>query len=139
MIYLGNADVDTVVASTLKVLDAAGARLDLPVYRGCAHPLVEPPHFCPEIHGKDSLGDLDPPLPPLSAHRNAAPGHAVTALLAALHASADASVTLVCLAPLTNLACALRTDAKVMAAKVGPQPYILKSANTNTPRRSRKC
>lgn len=114
----GNADVDTVVASTLKVLDAANARLDLPVYRGCAHPLVEPPHFCPEIHGVDSLGDLEPPLP-TPPHRKVAPGHAVTAMLAALRSSADASVTLICLAPLTNLACALRTDAKVMAAKVG--------------------
>lgn len=121
MYIIGNADVDTVVASTLKVLDAAGARMDLPVYRGCAHPLVEPPHFCPEIHGVDSLGDLDPPLP--TSRRTAASGHAVTALLAALHASADASITLVCLAPLTNLACALRTDSKVIAAKVStPNP-----------------
>ncbi len=61
----GNADVDTVTAATLKVLDAAGARPSLPVARGAEHPLQAATRFCPHIHGRDSLGDLaNPPLPP---------------------------------------------------------------------------
>lgn len=46
----------------LQVLDAAEADNALPVYRGCSAPLIEQPRPCPQIHGKDSLGDLDPPL-----------------------------------------------------------------------------
>jgi len=103
----GNADVDTVVASTLKVLDAAGAPHDLLVARGCSHPLVEALHPCPEIHGADSLGDLTPAFP--ASSRAVRPGHAVDYLLKALQSS-PAPVTIVALAPLTNLAHAFRSD-----------------------------
>src|SRR5918994_1570654 len=36
----GNSGVDQVVTNTLKILDAAGARSDIPVARGAAQPLV---------------------------------------------------------------------------------------------------
>ena len=63
----GNSNVDIVTEATLKVLDAAGAAADLAVSKGAAEPLKEPSHFCPHIHGHDSLGDLrDPILPPSS-------------------------------------------------------------------------
>ena len=59
----GNMDVQTTTKATLKVLDAANAPKDLPVAMGCASPIIEPSHHCPEIHGSDALGDLSPPLP----------------------------------------------------------------------------
>lgn len=37
----GNADVDTVLASTLKVCDAAGARPDIPIGRGDEHDTIQ--------------------------------------------------------------------------------------------------
>ena len=57
----GNMDVDTVTTATLKVLDAASAQTDVPVAKGAGEALVEPPHYCPKIHGNDALGDLDFP------------------------------------------------------------------------------
>lgn len=112
---VGNADVDTVLASTLRVCDAAGARSDLPIARGCERPLVEPTHFCFEIHGDDSLGDLNPPLPPST--RAVSELHAVELLLETLKSSTK-KITIFALAPLTNIAKAIRADQATMLEKV---------------------
>jgi len=112
----GNADVDTVLASTLKVLDAVGAPSDLPVARGCALPLVEPLHPCPEIHGKDSLGDLTNPALPKS-DRRPHKKHAVDLLIETLQ-RCEEPVTLIALAPLTNVAMAIRMAPEVMTEKI---------------------
>ena len=112
----GNGPLDLVVEATLKVLDAAAAPSDLVVARGFDRPLIEPPHPCPQIHGEDCLGDLDPPLP--SSSRAVAAAHAVDALLDALRTAASDGVqlTLIALAPLTNVAAALRRDPAACAA-----------------------
>ena len=105
----GNLDVQTCTKATLKVLDAAGARADLPVAVGCAAPLVEPTHYCPQIHGKASLGDLTPPLP--TSTRNVVADHAVTFLANLLNeriASNAPPLTLIALAPLTNIGMLVR-------------------------------
>jgi len=103
----GNVDVDSVVQNTFKVLDVAGAPPDLPVARGFAEPLIQKVQHCPEIHGQDGLGDLKPPLPMSS--RSPWPGHAVQLLNETLQ-TANEPVTVVALAPLTNVAIALRTE-----------------------------
>ena len=56
---VGNHTIDKVCAATLKVLDAACAREDLPVGRGCCAPLIEPAHPCPQIHGYDGKQTQD--------------------------------------------------------------------------------
>ena len=99
----------------MRVLDAAHARPDLPVARGFATPLIEPTHFCPAIHGEDSLGDLSPPLPPSA--RRVVPEHAVQVLLAVLRAE-PSPITVIALAPLTNIAVAFRTDPELCRAKI---------------------
>lgn len=107
----GNLDVDTVTAATLKVLDAAGAPSDLPVARGCAAPLVEPTHYCPLIHGIDGLGDLQPALP--TSERQLDPRHAVAFLLDTLRQvdqTGSEPITLIALAPLTNIGMVLRME-----------------------------
>ena len=107
----GNLDIDTVTAATLKVLDAARAPPDLPVARGCAAPLVEATHFCPLIHGEDGLGDLRPALP--TSQRQLDPRHAVAFLLDTLRQVDQAGsepITLLALAPLTNIGMALRME-----------------------------
>jgi len=94
----GNQTLDQVVVNTLKVLDAAGAP-DIPVAAGMRHPLIEtvrPPSL---IHGHDGLADLD--LPPSS--RRVVDLHAVEFLRRQL-SQATEPVTIIALAPLTNIA-----------------------------------
>ena len=105
----GNAPLDLVVANTLTVLDAAG-RPDVPVAAGSARPLLEEPADARHVHGADGLGDLDWPR----STRRPDPRHAVELLRDVLRA-ADEPVTLVTLAPLTNIALLLRTYPDVAA------------------------
>ncbi len=107
----GNADVDQVVRNTLVVLAAAG-RPDVPVARGATRPLLEPAREARHVHGEDGLGDLDHAalrLPAVSTPPD--PRHAVELLRDLLLEAAARSepVTLVPLAPLTNIALLLRT------------------------------
>jgi pyrimidine-specific ribonucleoside hydrolase len=99
----GNAPLDQVVRNTLKVLDVAGAT-DVPVGRGAARPLLGPPRDARHVHGQDGMGDLGLPDSP----RQPRPEHAVELLRSTLE-HADRKVTLVPLAPMTNIALLLRT------------------------------
>jgi Inosine-uridine nucleoside N-ribohydrolase len=102
----GNADVDQVVRNTLVVLDAAGAG-EVPVARGADKPLLEPRHVR-QVHGADGLADLGLP----DSRRTPHDGSAVELLRATIE-QADAAVTLVTLAPMTNIALLLRTHPEV--------------------------
>ncbi len=108
----GNASVDEVVGNTLKVLDTAG-RTEVPVARGAARPLLEPVSHARHVHGEDGMADLGWPSP--GAHPD--PRHAVELLRDLLGQAAaggpDDRVTLVTLAPLTNVALLLRTHPEV--------------------------
>ncbi|MGV1009180.1 MAG: nucleoside hydrolase [Dermatophilaceae bacterium] len=102
----GNARVDDVVRNTLTVLHAAG-RDTVPVARGADRPLLEPMGPPPGTHGRDGMGDLRWPAP----ERRPDPRHAVELLRDTLLDAARVArlVTLVTLAPLTNVALLLRT------------------------------
>jgi pyrimidine-specific ribonucleoside hydrolase len=103
----GNVGVDQVVVNTLTVLDAAGAGA-VPVARGAARPLAQAPQPFRPVHGVDGLGDVG--WPPSA--RLAEPRHAVELLRDEL--TAGPAVTLVALAPLTNIALLLRTYPEVV-------------------------
>jgi len=105
----GNAAVDQVVANTLQVLDVAGAG-DVPVARGAARPLLEPARDAGHVHGRDGLGGFARP-----SDRRASPLGAVDLLRATLQrAIGDGEqVTLIPVAPLTNIALLLRTYPEV--------------------------
>jgi len=102
----GNARVDDVVRNTLTVLQACG-RADVPVARGAERPLLRPAGEPRLAHGRDGMGDLGWPAPDVRPDRR----HAVELLRDSLldAASAGEQVTLVTLAPLTNVALLLRT------------------------------
>jgi pyrimidine-specific ribonucleoside hydrolase len=105
----GNAPVDDVVTNTLTALEAAG-RLDVPVARGAVRPLLEDPVGAAHVHGADGMGDLDWPR----SQAEPDPRHAVELLRdllleAAATGRPEDLVTLVPLAPLTNVALLLRT------------------------------
>jgi pyrimidine-specific ribonucleoside hydrolase len=98
----GNTNIDNVVANTLKVLDAAQAG-DIPVARGALRPLLGESHYAEYVHGADGMGDLG--ISPSS--RKVDPRSAVELLRDLIENSSD-PVTIVPLAPLTNIALFLR-------------------------------
>lgn len=104
----GNVPLAQVVRNTLQVLDAADAG-PIPVAAGAHRPLVEEPQNAAAIHGANGLANVD--LPP--ARRTPEPGHAVDLLHRTLM-TADAPITLIALAPLTNIALLLRTHPEVI-------------------------
>lgn len=94
----GNANLDHVVANTLRVLDAAGAP-DIPVARGASRPLLERNRPAAAVHGADGLGGISLP----ESNRSNVTGTA-TDMLATLIMTAAEPLTLVALAPQTNIA-----------------------------------
>ncbi len=102
----GNVGIDEVVVNTLTVLDAAG-RPDVPVARGASLPFLQPVRTAPHVHGVDGLGDLDWP----KSTRTPDTRHAVELLRDVLLEAARTGdlVTLIPLAPMTNIALLLRT------------------------------
>ena len=99
----GNASLERVVENTLRVLDVAGAP-DIPVAAGAVRPLLAPPRSAGHVHGEDGLAGI---VLPESA-RIPEPGGAV-AMLRRLILEHPEPVTIVALAPQTNLALLLRT------------------------------
>ncbi|TNC30020.1 nucleoside hydrolase [Mumia zhuanghuii] len=103
----GNADVDQVVSNTFAVLDALEAP-DIPVGRGAERPLVESSRDARHIHGADGMGDQKLP----TSDRLPADGGALDVMRRAILDSPE-PVTLVPLAPMTNIALLLRAYPEV--------------------------
>lgn len=100
----GNVGLDSTVRNARKLVELAG--VDVPVYPGCPAPLVRAPAgSAAQVHGTDGFGDVGyaEPVP------QAATEHAALALLR-LTRERPGQLTVVALAPLTNLALALRLD-----------------------------
>lgn len=102
-IAAGNVGLAHTVANGLKLIEVLGART--PVFAGCPVPLVLPADDAAFVHGIDGFGDTGY----LPASRAVSEGHAVEAILRLSREHAG-ELTLVALAPLTNLALALRLD-----------------------------
>ena len=104
----GNVSVDDVVRNTLKVLDVAD-RSDVPVARGATRPLIEKAQNARHLHGEDGMADLGWSSSDSQPDRR----HAVELLRDLLGRAANEGpggrITLVPLAPLTNIALLLRT------------------------------
>lgn len=103
----GNAPLAQVVDNTLRILDAADAP-EIPVAAGAVRPLIEPGRAARHVHGVDGLGGLV--LPPT---RRQAERIGAVELMHRLILEHDQPVTLVALAPKTNVALLLRTYPEV--------------------------
>ncbi|MGN6095394.1 MAG: nucleoside hydrolase [Bosea sp. (in: a-proteobacteria)] len=99
----GNVPVAQTTANALRIRDL-GHRLDIPVYRGAEGPLVVPLETAEFVCGPDGLAGADLPAPASQA----APGHAVQAIVDLCRSAPDDGITLCPLGPLTNLALAFR-------------------------------
>jgi pyrimidine-specific ribonucleoside hydrolase len=98
----GNTNIDQVVANTLKVLDAAGAP-DIPVARGALKPLLGKSQYAEYVHGADGMGDLG-----IAPSQRKVDSRSAIELLRDLVEQSKDPVTIVPLAPLTNIALFLR-------------------------------
>lgn len=105
----GNCPVDQVVSNTAYVLDVAGAA-EVPVGRGAARPLLASVHHATEIHGADGLGGFS-----RQSDRRIEKLHAIDLLRRELMNAIGngETITLVALAPQTNLALLLRAHPEV--------------------------
>lgn len=103
-IAAGNVGLAHTVRNARVLVDLLEA--DTPVFPGCASPLVRAPdEDAAFVHGQDGFGDIGFPSP----HAALAEEPAALALLR-LTRERPGELTLVALAPLTNLALALRLD-----------------------------
>ncbi len=98
----GNVPVTRTEGNARRLAELAG-RPDLPVYAGCARPLLRTPITAEHVHGDTGLRGLDLPEPQTPLR----PGHGVDYLVDTLRAAAPGEVTLCLLGPATNLAVAL--------------------------------
>jgi len=105
----GNTGLEHTLRNALALTRLAGA--DVPVYRGADRPLLGRFVTAPYVHGEDGMGGVN--LPDGGAP---APGIAVDAIRALLRQAAE-PLTLVGIAPATNLGLALITE-PALAEKV---------------------
>ena len=103
-IAAGNVGLDHTVRNALKLCEIVG-REDVPVFAGCADPLLHPAVDAAHVHGRDGFGDVG--FAP--AARSAEAEHAALAILRLSHEHAG-RLLLVALGPLTNIALALKLD-----------------------------
>ena len=99
----GNVGLRHTVANALKLVDTIGAAT--PVFAGCATPLVRAAEDAAFVHGLDGFGDTAY----VPSARRAEREHAAQAILRLSHEHAG-QLVFVAMAPLTNLALALRLD-----------------------------
>ncbi len=103
-IAAGNVGLKHTVANALKLCEVAG-RSDIPVFAGCAEPMLHPAPDAADVHGADGFGDTGY----APAGHAARSEHAALAILRLSHEHAG-RLLLVALGPLTNLALALKLD-----------------------------
>ncbi|HEX5662050.1 MAG TPA: nucleoside hydrolase [Xanthomonadaceae bacterium] len=103
-IAAGNVGLQHTVRNGLKLCEVVG-RGDVPVFAGCAAPLLHGAPDAAYVHGQDGFGDTGY----APAARQAAAEHAALAILRLSHVHAG-RLLLVALGPLTNLALALKLD-----------------------------
>jgi len=97
----GNVDIHRATRNTRAVL-ALARRADVPVWPGCAAPMLREQNDATTYHGASGLGYAELPEPAAKI----APTHAIDAILAEASARPGA-LTLVATGPLTNIAVAL--------------------------------
>ena len=104
----GNVPVDLTSKNALKALELA-KRTDIPVYKGASAPLVRPLITAEHVHGRTGFDGYDLPEPTTTL----APGFAPDAIVDMAMLRPRGSVTLCCLAPLTNIALALAREPRL--------------------------
>jgi purine nucleosidase len=98
----GNLPLPQTERNARRICELAG-RADVPVYAGCARPLLYPLATAEHIHGETDRDRLLLPEPTMALR----PQHGVDFLIDTLRGEAAGTVTVCALGPLTNIAVAL--------------------------------
>lgn len=106
----GNVDLETATRNILATLAVAGA--DIPVHKGAASPLAQEIIDARHVHGEDGLGGAPRPDSVAEIAGSDAVGFLVAELRAA--AASGASIDLLTIGPLTNLALALQAEPRIV-------------------------
>jgi purine nucleosidase len=106
----GNCSLEQATTNALSILELANAS-HIPVARGYELPLVQPSLLAPETHGDTGLGYAKLPEPqskPIIQHGS---DFLIETILAS-----PGEISLVAIAPLTNVALAIRTEPRIVEA-----------------------
>jgi inosine-uridine nucleoside N-ribohydrolase len=103
----GNVGVDLTTHNALGLLTLAG-RTEVPVARGCSHPLVRLPVDAAHVHGSTGLGEVMLPVSTIQP----VPQHAVDLIIEKV-LQAPGEITLVAIGPLSNIALAVRREPRI--------------------------
>ena len=109
----GNLPLAQTERNARRVCELAG-RADIPVYAGCARPLLRPLATAEQIHGETARDRLLLPEPTMALQ----PQHGVDFLIETFRAEAAGTITLCVLGPMTNMAMAL-VKAPEIAERIG--------------------
>jgi purine nucleosidase len=106
----GNCSLEQGTTNALSVLELANAS-HIPVAKGCDLPLVQPSLLAPETHGDKGLGYAKLPGPQSSPILQHGSDFLIETILAS-----PGEITLVAIAPLTNVALAIRKEPRIVEA-----------------------
>ena len=106
----GNCSLEQATTNVLSILELAKAS-HIPVARGCELPLVQPSLLAPETHGDTGLGYANLPEP----QSKPVIQHGIDFLIETILAS-PGEISLVAIAPLTNVALAIRKEPRIVEA-----------------------
>src|SRR5512142_2282163 len=104
----GNCSLEQATTNALSVLELAHASR-IPVAKGCELPLVQPSLLAPETHGQTGLGYAKLPEPRTSPTVQKGIDFLIDKIM-----SAPGEITLVAIAPLTNVALAIRQEPRIV-------------------------
>jgi inosine-uridine nucleoside N-ribohydrolase len=104
----GNAPLALTTKNALKALELTG-RGETPVFAGASGPLCRVLETAEYVHGENGFEGYDLPVPMLKP----ATGFAADAIVDLVMARPERTVTMCCLAPLTNLALALAREPRL--------------------------
>ena len=105
----GNAPLARTTENALKVVELAG-RPDVPVFAGCASPMVRKLLTAEHIHGQTGMDGPDLPVPVTPVQNE----HAVNFIIRTIMEAPEREITVCTLGPMTNLGVAMAMEPRII-------------------------
>lgn len=105
----GNVPLPLTQRNARIIVELSG-RSDVPVFAGCARPILRPLHTAERVHGKTGLDGYDWPEPTLPLRDQ----HAVDFIVETCMAAGEGEITLCPTGPMTNVALAIVKEPRIV-------------------------